>query len=203
MGPDGAPNKQLETIALMSAQPNMPVVAPCDVEEARKATLAAAVSGGPMYLRFARSKSPIFTTAETPFEIGVAIVLWDGDIPEATIIACGSLLYNALTAANELQKEGVNVVVLNNHTIKPMDIDAVVVLAKKTGAIVTVEEHQITGGLGGAVAELLAKNLPTPMEFIGMQNTFGESGDPDELIEKYGMGVNSITNAVKKVLKRK
>lgn len=201
VGPDGATHQALEDIAIMRCLPNMTIIAPCDYEETKKATLAAARYIGPVYLRFAREATPVFTAEDMPFEIGKANILRDGK--DAAIIACGPLVYNSLAAAEELAKEGIDVLVLNNHTIKPMDEKAVIEAAKKTGAVVTAEDHQIMGGMGSAVAEVLAKNNPVPMEFIGMQNTFGESGEPNELIEKYGMGISSIKEAVRRVIARK
>ena len=203
VGPDGATHQQLEDIALMQAQPNMSVIVPCDVEEARKATLASAFNGKPMYLRFGRSNTPIFTTRKSPFEIGKAECLWRGKSPQAAIIACGGLVYNALVAAKELHDEGISTVMLNNHTVKPMDRKAVVSVAKEAGAVVTVEEHQVTCGMGSSVANILAQEHPVPIEYIGVHDTFGQSGDPDELIEHYGMGVSHIKEAVKKVISRK
>jgi transketolase len=207
VGPDGATHQALEDIALMRVLPNMIVVVPCDAMETQKATFAAAFNEEPTYIRFGRSKSPVFTTQDTPFEIGKAQILRDPSASsgqaDAAIIGCGMLLYNALLAAEELSKEGVECLVLNNHTIKPMDKNAVVEAAKKTGAVVTVEEHQINGGMGSAVAEVLSKNFPVPQEYIGIQDRFGESGKPDELIEEFGMGVNSIKEAVKKAVSRK
>lgn len=201
VGPDGATHQGLEDIAITRCLPNLTVLAPCDYEETRKATLAAASLGGPVYLRFAREKTPVFTTANTPFKIGRAEVLRTGK--QATIIACGPLLYEALLAAEQLAKEKIDVEVINNHTIKPLDKKTILESVKKTKAVVTVEEHQIVGGMGSAVAEMLAANYPVPMEFIGMPDSFGESGTPDELLEKYGMKAKHIIRAVKKVLKRK
>jgi len=203
VGPDGATHQQLEDIALMRTQPNMTVVYPCDVEEARKATVAAAKTNTPTYLRFARSNTPLFTTIESPFEIGRAELVWEGENPQATIIACGPLLYKALVAAEELSEEGIAVLVLNNHTIKPMDTEAVLRCAKASGAVVTVEEHQVAGGMGSAVAEFLSQEHPVPIEFIGVHDQFGQSGEPAELVEHYGMGVSAIKEAVKKVVTRK
>lgn len=203
VGPDGATHQQLEDIALMRTQPNMTVIVPTDLEEARKATLAAAEYPHPVYLRFARAKSPIFTTAESPFEIGKANILWEGENPEVAIIAIGNLVHNALMAAQELSSEGIDVIVVNNHTVKPMDEETVVEVARRTGAVVTVEEHQIAGGMGSAVAEVLAQKYPVPIEFIGVHDQFGQSGEPAELIEHYRMGVKDIVQAVKKVQKRK
>ena len=186
----------------MRVMANMKVFIPCDAVEAKKATIAAAQIWGPVYLRFHREKTPIFTTEETPYIPGKAEILWSGKSPACAIIGCGPLLYNALLAARELEKEGIETMVVNNHTIKPIDEKTIITSAKKCGAVVTVEEHQVMGGMGSAVAEILAKHLPTPQEFIGMQNTFGESGEPKELIEKYGMGVKDIKLAVRKVIKR-
>ena len=203
VGPDGATHQAIEDIAITRVIANMTVVMPCDMLEAKKATLAAAEHVGPLYLRLQREKTPIFTTPETPFEIGKANTLYESDKPEVSIIACGALVHNALLAAKKLEEEGIGVRVINNHTIKPMDNETILKAAKDTGAIVTVEEHQISGGMGSAVAEFLAKNHPVPIEFIGVQNRFGESGEPNELIEHFGMGVNHIVDAVKKVVKRK
>jgi len=203
VGPDGATHQATEDIAIMRAMPNMKVFVPCDAVEARKATLAAAHVWGPVYLRFQRERTPVMTTDETPFIPGKAEIFWQSKKPEVLIIGCGGLLYNALLAARELEDEKIGTVVLNVHTIKPIDSKTIVELAKKIGAVVTVEEHQVSGGLGGAVAEVLAKGAPTPIEFIGMQDTFGESGAPAELIEKYGMGVKDIKAAAKRALRRK
>ena len=203
VGPDGATHQAIEDIATMRVMANMKMIVPCDAIEAKKATVAAAKIWGPIYLRFAREKTPVFTTEETPFVPGKAEILWEGKKPQAVIIGVGPLLYNALLVAKELEKEKINVIVLNSHTVKPLDEKKITELAKKCGAVVTVEEHNVLGGLGGAVAEALVKNNPVPMEFIGMQNVFGESGPPAQLIEKYGMGVKDIRAAVKKVIKRK
>ncbi len=205
VGPDGATHQALEDIALMRVQPNMVVLVPCDEEEARKATLAAADTGTPVYLRLAREKTPKFTTADTPFEVGKAQLFFEPDSgsSEVGIVASGSLVHNALMAAKMLEDEGIAVSVLNLTTIKPLDKDALVSLAKSTGAIVTVEEHQIAGGVGSAVAELLASEQAVPMEFIGVHDQYGQSGTPDELIEHYGMSPSYIVEAVKKVIARK
>ncbi len=203
VGPDGATHQATEDIAIMRAMPNMRVWAPCDSIEGSKATLAAARVWGPVYLRFQREKTPVMTTDLTPYTPGKAEIFWQSRKPEALIVACGGLVYNALVAARELEKEKIGTVVLNSHTIKPIDTKKIVEWAKKLGAVVTVEEHQVQGGLGGAVAEVLALHAPTPIEFIGMQNTFGESGPPAALIEKYGMDAKSIKAAVKKAIKRK
>ncbi|MDO8467251.1 MAG: transketolase C-terminal domain-containing protein [bacterium] len=206
-GPDGATHQATEDIAIMRSLPNMRVFVPCDSIEAKKATVAAAKIWGPTYIRFAREKSPTVTTEGTPFVPGKAEVFWHppagGKKPEVLIVACGVLMRNALMAAKELEAEGVGSVVLNVHTIEPIDDKKIAEWAKKAGAVVSVEEHQVQGGLGGAVAEVLAKAAPVPMEFIGMQNTFGESGDPWALVEKYGMGVKDIKKAAKKAIRRK
>ncbi len=201
VGPDGATHQALEDIALMRVQPNMTVLVPCDAIESRKATLAAAFCEGPVYIRFGREKTPVFTTEKTPFEIGKALILREGK--DVTIVGCGALLYNALVTAEELSKKGIEAEVINSHTIKPLDNETILNSIKKTGAVVTVEEHQIAGGLGSAVAEMLVQNFPAPQEFIGVRDRFGESGEPDELIEALGMGIKDIKQAVKKVIKRK
>ncbi len=201
VGPDGATHQALEDIALMRVIPKMVVVVPCDAVEAEKATFAAAFNGQPTYVRFGREKSAVFTTEDTPFEIGRAEILRDGK--DAAIIGCGMLLYNALVAAEELAGEGVDCMVINSHTVKPIDEKTIIEAAQKTGAMVSVEEHQINGGLGSAVAEVLSRNYPIPQEYIGVQDRFGESGSPDELIEAFGMGIGSIKEAVKKAISRK
>lgn len=205
VGPDGATHQAVEDIATMRVIANMHVMVPCDVIEARKATEASVQIHGPTYLRFGREKTPIITTEKTPFVPGKAEVFWSpsGRMKlQVAIFACGSLVAEALRAAQELEKEKIGVAVLNVHTIKPIDEKKIVEYAKKAGAVVTVEEHQVVGGLGGAVAEVLAAHAPTPMEFIGMQNVYGESGAPKELLKKYGMDAKEIMHAAKKVLKR-
>lgn len=201
VGPDGATHQALEDIALMRVQPRMVVVVPCDAIEAQKATFAVAFNGQPSYIRFGREKSPIFTTPDTPFEIGRAEIFREGK--DATIIGCGILLYNALVAAEELVGEDIDCMVINSHTVKPIDEKTIIEAAQKTGAVVSVEEHQVAGGLGSAIAEVLSRNYPVLQEYIGVQDRFGESGSPDELIEAFGMGVGSIKEAVKKVISRK
>jgi transketolase len=201
VGPDGMTHQALEDIALMRVLPRMIVIVPCDALESQKATLAATFNNQPTYLRFGREKTPVFTTADTPFEIGKALILREGK--DVAIVGCGPLLYNSLLAAEELSKEGIECMVVNSHTVKPLDEKTIIEAAQKTGAVVSVEEHQITGGLGSAIAECLAKNYPVPQEFIGAQDRFGESGQPDELIEAMGMGIGSIKEAVKKAISRK
>lgn len=202
-GPDGATHQATEDIAITRAWPGIKVFVPCDYYEAKKATVASASFEGPAYLRFTRDKTPIMTTAETPFEIGKISVFWVSDDPKAVIFGTGHLLYYALLAVKELEKEGINVLVANVATIKPIDEQTIVDLVGKTGAVVTVEDHQVVGGMGGAIAEVLGKAKPAPIEFIGLQDTFAESGKPKELIEKYGMGEQSIKQAVKKAISRK
>ena len=203
VGPDGATHQALEDMALMRVQPNMTVISPCDALEAHKATVASVVIDGPVYLRFARDKTPLMTTPETPFEVGKAQLVWESDhAPQVAIFATGTLLYNALLAAKELE-HAAPCVVYNFHTVKPLDRAAIVEAARNAGAVVTVEEHQIAGGFGSAVAEVLAQECPVPIEFVGVRNQFGQSGEPRELIEYYGMGVSHIMEAVKKVITRK
>ena len=202
-GPDGATHQALEDIALMRVQPNMTVLSPADAEEARKATLAAAKYKGPVYIRLAREKTPVMTTSESPFEFGKAQLMWTSAEPVCAIFATGPLLYNALLAAKELEEQGTNVTLHNVHTIKPLDREAIVGAAASAGTVVTVEEHQIAGGLGGAISETLAQEYPTPIEFVGMRDRFGQSGTPKELIEHYGLGASHIAAAVKKVIARK
>ncbi len=201
VGPDGATHQALEDIALTRCLPNLIVLAPCDYEEAKKATLAAGEIDGPVYLRFGREATPAFTTLQAPFAIGQAQIFRGGK--DVTIIGCGALVYEALQAADQLAKEGVEVEVINSPSIKPLDEETIVTSAKKTGAVVSVEEHQIYGGLGSAVSELLAKKNPAPMEFVGMPDAFGESGQPEELLKKYGMDQETIVAAVKRVIARK
>lgn len=202
-GPDGATHEATEDIAIMRALPNMRVFVPCDSNEAKKATVAAAKMWGPVYLRFAREKSPVVTTEATPFTPGKAEIFWQSKKPQVLIVVCGVLTHNALVAAKELEEDGVGSIVLNIHSIKPIDDLKIVEWAKKTGAVVSVEEHQVAGGLGGAVAEVLAKAAPVPMEFVGMQDVFGESGNPWDLIKKYGMDVKDIKSAAKKAIRRR
>ena len=201
VGPDGATHQALEDIAIVRTVPNMTVVVPCDAIEARRTTIALGTTAGPAYFRLGREKTPVMTTEETPFTIGKAIVMKEGS--DVAVIGSGPILYNGLMAALELEKEGINVLVINNHTIKPIDAETIVWAAKLTKAVVTIEEHQIMGGAGSAVAEVLAQRYPVPIEMVGMPDTFGESGQPEELIRKFGMDKESIKQAIKKVLTRK
>lgn len=201
VGPDGATHQALEDIALMRVLPRMVVIVPCDAIEAEKATVAAAFNGQPTYLRLCREKSPVITTPESPFTIGKAETLLQGR--DVAIIACGTLVYEALVAADALEKEGIQCSVINNHTVKPMDEETIVAAAQQCGAIVTAEEHQIAGGMGSAVAEVLARKFPVPIEFVGMRDRFGESGSPAELMQAFGLTSEGIIGAVKKVVARK
>jgi transketolase len=203
VGPDGATHQALEDMALMRVQPNMTVIAPADMEETKKAVIASVAYNKPVYIRFGREKVPIITTADSPFSIGKANVLWESEDPLVALIVCGSLVHDALSVAKDLESEGVGSIVLNNHTIKPLDFESIHSVAKKARAIVTIEEHQIAGGMGSAVSEFLAKTLPTPQEFVGVQDMFGQSGTPKELLSHYGMDKKAIMDAVERVLDRK
>ena len=201
VGPDGATHQALEDIAIVRTVPNMTVVVPCDAIEARRTTVALGTTAGPAYFRLGREKTPVMTTEETPFTIGKAIVMKEGS--DVAVIGSGPILYNGLMAALELEKEGINVLVINNHTIKPIDAETIVWAAKLTKAVVTIEEHQIMGGAGSAVAEVLAQRYPVPIEMVGMPDTFGESGTPVQLLKKYGLDVPDIVAAAVKVMSRK
>ena len=202
VGPDGATHQALEDIALMRVIPRMTVISPCDSEEARKATIAAAQFSGPVYLRFAREKTPTMTTSDSPFVIGKANLLWHGQNPQVTIFATGPVAYHAMVASRELANEGVSAIVVNIHTIKPLDTVAVIDFASRSERVVTVEEHQIAGGLGSAIAECLAQHHPIPMEFVGVIDQFGQSGTPQELYAQYHLDVPSIKQAVHTVIDR-
>lgn len=201
VGPDGATHQALEDIAITRVLPNLTVVQPIDSLEAYKATLAICQAVGPAYLRLTREKSPLVTIEETDFQIGKANILMEGK--DVVLIGAGPVLYNGIRAAMELKEENISVLVINSHTIKPLDTKTILWAAKLCGAVVTLEEHQISGGLGSAVAEFLGKNYPLPIEMVGMPDSFGESGPPEKLIEKYGMDTNAIKNAIKTVIKRK
>lgn len=202
VGPDGATHQAMEDIAVTRVLPNMTVIAPCDAEETRKAVHAAAKVDGPVYLRFARHKTPVFTTPKTPFAVGKALQLTDGD--DVTVIGCGPIVYSALQAARELARKDISARVINMPTVKPIDRSAIQKAARETGAIVTCEEHQRHGGLGSAVAEVLVGHgPPVPQEFVAMPDHFGESGTPDELLAQYGMDAVGIVAAAHHVLKRK
>jgi transketolase len=199
-GPDGATHQATEDIAIMRTLPGVTVFSPCDAIEAKKVTLEAAKIHGPVYLRFTRDKTPIITTEQTPFNSRKIQTFWTSEEPKVTIFVTGYLLYQALLAAKSLEEQKINVFVANVATIKPADEETIVELAEKSGKVVTVEDHQIAGGMGSMIAEVLAKNKPTPIKFIGLQDTFGESGQPLELIKKYQMDEKAIEEAVKKIL---
>lgn len=201
VGPDGATHQMTEDIALMRVLPNMTVLVPCDAVEAEKATIAAAQIDGPVYIRLGREATPVFTTAKSPFEVGKAQVLTKGS--DVAIIACGGLVYEALKATKDLEKAGIGARVINCASIKPLDKETIVKAAKECGAIVTVEEAQMAGGLGGAVCELLSLEFPVPIVRIGMNDEFGQSGTPDELLEHYHLTAPWIVKAAKSVMKKK
>ena len=193
VGPDGATHQMLEDLALMRALPNMVVIAPCDSVEAEKATIAMAQDTRPNYMRLAREATPILTTAKTPFEIGKAYVFHQG--ADVTIISTGTMTYQAMVAADILKKDGISAEVVHVPTIKPLDTKTILASVEKTGAVVTAEEAQVNGGLGGAIAELLGEELPTPMIRVGMRDRFGESGEPSELLEHFGLTATHIAMA--------
>jgi len=201
VGPDGATHQMLEDIGMMRMLPNMVVIAPADEEEARKAVIAASATDGPVYIRFGRAAMPIFTTSETPFEIGKAILLWNSDPsaggPKVAILSTGSLSYEALTAARALADDGIESVVLHVPTVKPLDEEAILDVAKRAGRVVTVEEHQIAGGFGSAVTEFLSEHHPIPIKRIGIQDKFGQSGTPEELFKHYGLDALHIAEAIR------
>lgn len=201
VGPDGATHQMLEDIALMRVLPNMVVIAPADSVEAEKATLAMAKDTRPNYLRLAREGTPVFTTADTPFEIGKAYVYVPGT--DVTIIATGTMTYQALLAAEQLYKDGIDAEVVHVPTIKPLDEETILHSVRKTGCVVTAEEGQVNGGLGGAIAELLGENYPVPMYRIGMKDRFGESGEPSELMEYFGLDAKHIRLSVHHVIEKK
>jgi transketolase len=203
VGQDGATHQALEDIALMRTLPNMTVLVPCDAEEARKAVIAAFAREKPTYIRFSRLEAPVITTQDTPFEIGRAEHFLKSESPDVAFLAAGTMVYRSLLAARALKAEGIEADVLNMHSIKPMDIPAVISAAKEAGAIVTVEEHQILGGLGSTVAEILVQNNPVPMELVGVHDRFGQSGYAEELFEEYGLAVETIKNAARRAIGRK
>ncbi len=207
VGPDGGTHQALEDIAITRVIPNMTVIVPCDSIEAKKATIAIAKTNEPTYIRLAREKTPVITTKDSPFEIGKSQVLFeaktsiksktkDANSKKIGIISCGGVLHNTLVAAYELEEEGIAVSVLNLSTIKPLDEKGILDFAKKHDSIITVEEHQVAGGMGSAVAEFLSENNPIQIKFVGINDTFGQSGNPDELIKHYGLGVVSIKKAI-------
>ena len=201
VGPDGATHQSLEDVALMRVLPRMTVIVPCDAEETRKATLAIAKMQGPCFVRFGREAVPVITDESTPFEVGKARLCREGK--DVTVFANGAMVHEAICAAEALAGEGISVRVYDLHTVKPLDYEAVVSAAKETGCIVTAEEHQIYGGMGSAVAECLAQAFPVPVEMVAVQDSFGESGQPQELMDKYGLNQKAIEDKIREVLKRK
>jgi transketolase len=201
VGPDGATHQMLEDIALMRVLPGMSVVAPCDSIEAAKATVAIAQYEGPAYIRLAREKTPIVTTDETPFQFGKAQIFREGS--DLTMVACGTMVFHCMIAAEKLAAQGVETEVINCLVIKPLDTATILVSARKTGAILTAEEGQVAAGLGGAMAEVLGENHPVPLARVGMLDRFGESGDPPELMEYFGLTAAGIMKQAMELIKRK
>jgi transketolase len=201
LGEDGATHQILEDLGLMKMLPHMTVINPCDFNQTKAATIAVAEMEGPVYLRFGRPKVPNFTPEDQVFEIGKALMLHEGT--DVTIFATGHMVHEAITAVNELEKENISAELINIHTIKPLDIEAVLSSVSKTKAAVTCEEHFLNGGLGESIAQALIRNNPVPMEMVGVDDTFGESGKPEELMEKYGLNAKSIIEACKKAIARK
>ena len=201
LGEDGATHQVLEDIGMMKMLPNMVVINPCDYNQTKLATIAIAEHIGPVYLRFGRPKVPNFTSLEQNFEIGKGIKINDGN--HVTIIATGHLVWESIKASKKLKELNISSDIINIHTIKPLDEEIIINSIKKTKCVVTAEEHMINGGLGDSVAQLLSRKIPTPLEMVGVNDTFGESGTPMQLLEKYGLNDNAIVNAVKKVISRK
>lgn len=201
LGEDGATHQILEDIGLMKMLPGMTVINPCDYNQTKAATIAISEHDGPVYLRFGRPKWPIFTPADQKFEIGKAWQITEGY--DVSIFATGHLVWKAIEAGKKLQEKGISAEIINIHTIKPLDEEAILASASKTGCVVTAEEHQFNGGLGDSIAQLLALKMPTPMEYVAVNDKFGESGTPDELMAKYGIDTTDVVAAVERVLKRK
>ncbi len=201
LGEDGATHQILEDLGLMKMLPGMVVINPCDYNQTKAATMAIAEYDGPCYLRFGRPKWPVFIPEDMPFEIGKALMLNEGK--DVTIFATGHMVWKAIEAGHMLAEKGIDAEVVNIHTIKPLDRDAILASAKKTGCVVTAEEHQMNGGLGDSIAQLLSRELPTPMEFVAVDDSFGESGTPDQLLEKYGLTATAIVDAAVRAMSRK
>jgi transketolase len=201
LGEDGATHQILEDIGMMKMLPHMTVINPCDFNQTKAATIAIAEHEGPVYLRFGRPKVPVFTPADQTFEIGKALKMIEG--ADVTVFATGHLVWEAIEAEAHLAEEGISVEVINIHTIKPLDVEAVLASATKTGCVVTAEEHQMNGGLGDSIAQTLALHHPTPLEMVAVKDSFGESGTPAQLMTKYGIDAAHIVKAVHRVLKRK
>lgn len=203
-GPDGGTHQALEDLALMRVLPNTILLSPCDAIQAKKSAIEAAKIDKPVYIRLTKTETPLITTEETPFEIGKAQMIFEPPMTaQVGIIATGPIIHNALIAAKNFAEKGIAVKVLNIHTIRPLDFEAIINLAREAGAIVTVEEHQIVAGFGSAIAEVVVQNHPVPIEFVAVRDEFGQSGKPEELIEHYGLSVQSIEKAVEKVMSRK
>ncbi len=201
LGEDGATHQILEDIGMMKMLPNMTVIVPADFNQTKQATIAIAEHNGPVYLRFGRPVMPIFVKPDAKFEIGKADVLTEGT--DVTIIACGHLVWKSIEAAKELEAEGISVELINMHTIKPLDVQAILKSVQKTKCVVTAEEHMMNGGLGDSVAQVLAQNYLAPQEYVAVNDSFGESGTPMELMTKYGIDTADVVNAAKKVIARK
>lgn len=197
VGPDGATHQMLEDIGMMRMLPHMTVIVPGDAEEARKAVVAAARHNGPLYLRFGRANTPVFTTPDTPFEIGKALLLWESKEPKVALLSTGSLSYPTLVAARALEKEGIESMVLHVPSVKPLDEAKVLEAARRTGHVITIEEHQVAGGFGSAVAEFLSHQHPVPVHRLGIQDQFGQSGEPKQLLAQYGLDALHIEDAVR------
>jgi len=202
-GPDGATHQCLEDVAIMQTLPNMIVIAPCDSIEAKKATIALSQINKPGYLRLQRSNLKTITTNDTPFEIGKANILYQQDNTDVTIITYGNPIYSAIEVATDLEKEKIFCTVINNHTIKPLDRETIIYYAKQSKAFVVIEDHQKIGGLGSVIAQLISETYPIPIEFVAVNDLFGETGNTEELYKKHHLDNQSIKNAIRKVLKRK
>ena len=201
LGEDGATHQILEDSGMMKMLPGMTVINPCDYNQTKAATIAIAKHDGPVYLRFGRPSWPIFIPEDFPFEIGKGILMQKGT--DVTLIATGHMVWQSMEAAKELHKQGISVELINIHTIKPLDNELILKSAKKTNCVITAEEHQRNGGLGDAVAQLLARKNPVPMEYVAVNDSFGESGKPEDLLNKYGLGVSDVVKAVKNGISRK
>ena len=200
VGPDGATHQMLEDMGMMRMLPHMVVLNPADAEEARKAVVAAAAHDGPVYLRFGRSNTATFTTPATPFSIGTALTLWESERPRVALLSTGSLSYQALVAARALAADGIDVLVQHHATVKPLDRAAILDAARRAGRVVTIEEHQAAGGFGSAVAEVLAEECPVPLRFVGVRDEFGQSGEPAQLLEHYGLDAVSIAEQARALI---
>jgi transketolase len=201
VGPDGATHQAMEEISIIRSIPNMSIIVPCDFWETYKATMAAAKHPGPVYIRFGREDVPVVTTKDTPFTFGKGEVFAEGK--DLTIVACGVMVYEALRAREQLAERGITARVVDLHTPKPLDTELLIRCARETGAVVTAEEHQVNGGLGGAVAEALVQHYPVPMELVAVHDRFGQSGKPAELMDAFGLRAKDIVAAAERVMKRK